>query len=75
MELDYYLWKHKITREKFAEDADITPSHLSTLIHKKRSPSLMTAIRIHRASHGKVSYEEMLRMQDRLIEDKEVENP
>lgn len=75
MDLDYYLWKYKITREAFAKAADITPPQVSALRHKKRNPSLPTAARIWRASKGKVSFLEQLMMKDRLIEDKEVKKP
>ena len=75
MELDYYLWKFKITRKAFAKLADITPPQVSELRQKKRNPSLPTAARIWRASNGKVSFLEQLMMKDRLIEDEEGENP
>lgn len=75
MELDYYLWKFKITRKEFAELADITPAQVSVLRKKKRNPSLPTAARIWRASNGKVCFLEQLMMKDRLIEDEEGEKP
>lgn len=67
MELDYYLFKNKIKHKDFAQIIGIMPHRLSVLIHKKASPNLVTAIKIHEATQGKVSYKEMVRLEDRLI--------
>jgi len=70
MELDYYLFKYKVDRAEFAKASHMSTSHLSTLVNKKRNPSLPTAARIWRASEGRVSFLEQLMMKDRLKDDK-----
>ena len=69
MELDYYLFKNKIKHKDFAKKIGIQPHHLSALVHKKVNPNLITAIKIYDASHGQISYKEMVRLQDRLAEE------
>ncbi len=66
MELDYFLFKYKIKNKDFAKKIGIQPHHLSALIHKKVSPNLITAIKIHDATNKQVSYKEMVRLKDRL---------
>lgn len=68
MELDYYLYKNKIKHKDFAKKIGLVPHRLSVIVHKRASPNLVTAIKIHEASEGKVSYKELVRMQDRLEE-------
>ena len=68
MELDYYLFKNKMTRKKFAEGIGIRPNHLSNIVNRKRTPSLPIAVRIHEATKQEVSFKEMIRDQDRVSE-------
>lgn len=65
MELDYYLWKNKIKKKKFAERLDIAPHTLSLIVNKKTCPTLFTALKIYFETKGKVSFFEMLRSEER----------
>ncbi len=66
MELDYYLFKHKISQRDFAVKAKVDPRRLCLYVHKKANPSLLTAVRISKATDGKVTPEELIRLEDRL---------
>lgn len=66
MDLSYYLWKNKISQVKFSKQIGLSKTNLSGLVTKKNSPSLVTAIKIHRETDGQVSYSEMLRPLDAL---------
>lgn len=69
MELDYYLWKNKIKNKDFAKRCGIAPPTLSVIVHKKRSPLLLTAIKINAETKGQVSLYELLTEEDRKIID------
>lgn len=64
MELDYYLWKNKISHKKFAKQIEITPPTLSIIVTKKRSPLLMNAVKIHCLTKGSVSLFNLLTLED-----------
>lgn len=66
MELDFYLFKNKIKHRDFAKTIGITESHLSTLIHKKMNPNILTIIKILEATKGRVSIYELVREKDQL---------
>ena len=66
MELDYYLFKTKIKYKDFAKKIGVQPHHLSSIVHKRVNPNLITAIKIIDATEGKVSLKELVRTQDRL---------
>ena len=61
MELKLYLCINNLTNKEFARKIGINPNHLSNLIHKKWTPQLALAIRIHEATNSEVSYREMLK--------------
>lgn len=65
MDLDEYLWKNKIRGTKFAKLMDANPNQVSMYVHKKQTPSLLMAAKIVHASEGKISYEELLKPQDK----------
>lgn len=65
MELDYYLFKHKIQHKTFAEKVGIQTRTLSLIVNHKTSPSLITALKIYFATDGKVSIFELLKQEDR----------
>jgi len=66
MDLDYYLWKNKIKFKDFARKLGIDPSHVSKLVQKKTTPSLIVAMKIHEESKGKIPFEEMISFSDKL---------
>ncbi len=66
MELDYYLWRNKISQNAFAKKLHISLSTLSQVVCRKNSPSLLTAVKIVKATNGVVTYEDLLRTRDRL---------
>ena len=67
MDLDEYLWRNKIKQKDFCEKVQIRPHTLSLLVKKKHTPKLYIAVNIHKATNGQVTYEEMLRDQDREL--------
>jgi plasmid maintenance system antidote protein VapI len=66
MELDYYLFKNKMKIKDFAEKIGIFPHNVSRIVNRKVTPHLVIAIKIHKATDGLVSYEEMVGEKDRL---------
>ena len=71
MDLDYYLWSNGITQKEFAKKIGMAPHSLNLIVNKKNAPTLLSAINIHRATKGEVTYEEMLKDSDKgkLIND------
>lgn len=70
MELDYYLWKNKIVHRDFAKKCGLAPHTISSIVNKKRSPHLLTALKIHFETNGIVSLYELLIPEEREIIDK-----
>ena len=70
MELDYYLWKNKIVHRDFAKKCGLAPHTISSIVNKKRSPHLLTALKIHFEANGIVSLYELLIPEEREIIDK-----
>lgn len=70
MELDYYLWKNKLSHKSFAKKVGIAPHSLSVIVNKKRTPLLTTAIKIHYEAGGAVSLYELMTLEDRKEVDK-----
>jgi plasmid maintenance system antidote protein VapI len=56
------------TQTEFSALVKSTPSTISKLCARSLSPSLELAVRIHAATHGQVSYEDMLATSDKEIE-------
>jgi DNA-binding XRE family transcriptional regulator len=65
MELDYYLWKNKLSHKSFAKKVGIAPHSLSVIVNKKRTPLLTNAIKIHYETAGAVSLYELMTLEDR----------
>lgn len=60
MDLDYWLFKNKITKTDFAKTLGISRGHLQGVISGKLSPSVKLAKKIEEATEGKVSKEKLL---------------
>ena len=54
-ELKKYLKKNKLTIRKFAEIIEYGSGNLSAMLSGKFKPSLKTALKIEKATNGKVS--------------------
>lgn len=54
-ELKKYLKKNKLTIKKFAEIIEYGGGNLSAMLRGKFKPSLKTALKIEKATNGKVS--------------------
>ena len=54
-ELKKYLKKNKLTIKKFAEIIEYGRGNLSAMLRGKFKPSLKTALKIEKATNGKVS--------------------
>lgn len=63
--LDYYLWDNKILHKAFAKNIGIAPHTLSVIANKKRTPLLITAIKIYCETKGAVPLHELLTLKDR----------
>lgn len=59
MDLKTYLQSRRISNKEFAELIDVAPCSVSNYICKKRKPALEIAIRIEKATNGKVTVEEL----------------
>ena len=68
VDLELYLFKNKIQRKVFAKSVGISESHMSSLVHKKVNPNILTAIKIIDCSEKQVTLKELVRMKDRLEE-------
>jgi len=64
MDLDYWLFKNKITKTDFARTIGISRGHLQGVISGKLKPSIKLAKKIEEATNGKVSKEELLFPED-----------
>lgn len=64
MDLDEYLWRNKILKKDFAEKVGMTPHALSSIVARKVSAKLHTAINIVEATEGQVTYRDLLRPED-----------
>ena len=69
MELDFYLFINKISQVDFARKVGISDVQLSQYVKKRKNPRLPLAVRINELTDGKVTCKELIRMQDRLIEE------
>ena len=70
MTLYEYLARNQVTKTQFAKDIDISQSALYKYINFERDPILEIAIKIHKASKGKIGYEDMVgSLQDADIEE------
>jgi len=67
LELGYYLRKNKISQKAFCEKIKIAPHTLNLLIRKKNSPTLLTALKIHFETNGKVSLSKLLKPAEQEI--------
>ena len=67
MDLDEYLWRNKIKQKDFCKKVQIRPHTLSLLVQKKHTTKLYIAINIHKATNGQVTYEELLRDEDKAL--------
>lgn len=66
MELDYYLFKNKITQVTLARALGLDRARVSMYVNKKVNPSLLTAVLIEEWTGGQVTCKELLRLKDRL---------
>ena len=64
MELGYYLFKNRIKIKDFAFRVGVVPYHMTKIIQKRVTPSLVTALKIHEETDGEVSFREMVREKD-----------
>lgn len=60
MKLDRYLWENKISQKSFSKKIGISLRNLWLIVHNQSSPGLLNAIKIVKATKGKVSYEDLL---------------
>lgn len=64
MNIDEYLWRNRITVNKFSGFVECAPLTISALKRNKRTTSLLIAIKIYETTNTLVSYEEMLSLED-----------
>jgi DNA-binding transcriptional regulator YdaS (Cro superfamily) len=60
MDLREYLFRHRIKIVDFSKELGCSRIHLGEVINKKRTPSLMFAKAIERATNGEVTVNELL---------------
>lgn len=70
MDIETYLWYHRISTKTFAEAVGITYPHLMNIAKRRATPNLVIAVRIHELTFGKVALDSMLSddMRQRLDE-------
>ena len=64
MDLEEYLFRHRIKKSHFAIGLGIAPGHFYAILAKRRRPSVNLAIKIEEMTDGKVSKEEVLFPED-----------
>jgi len=55
-----YLDAHDLKLHEFAEASGLSVSYLSRLVNRRLRPSMEAAIRIHRATGGEVTFEDLV---------------
>lgn len=60
MKLATYLKRNRLTAKQFSKLAGVSPPSIHNYLHGKKIPSLPTAIRIVRASRGKVRLRDLV---------------
>ena len=65
MELDYWLFKNKCSKIKLAKAIGVHPQTVFSVISKKRTPSLFTALSIEKYTSGEVKLFELLNDEDK----------
>jgi DNA-binding XRE family transcriptional regulator len=60
MELFEYIFKKKTRGCVLAEKVGVTPNTIVNLKTRKTSCNLITALKLHKLSGGKISFEELL---------------
>ena len=60
MFLDEWFWRKKITKRQMAKDLGIHPQTVYTVIERKHTPSLFTALAIYKYTKGEVTIFELL---------------
>ena len=68
MELDYYFFlerkRSKLTQKKFADKIGISNHALSSYVNKKRTPELLTALKIYFETKKEVKLYDLLSKED-----------
>ena len=60
MDLEEYLFRQRLKKNKFANGLGVTPSHLYAILSGRRRASVDLAIKIEQATQGKVKKEKVL---------------
>lgn len=69
MDLEEYLFRHRIKKSHFAKELGIAPGHFYAILGKRRRPSVKLAIKIEAMTGGKVKKEEVLFPEDTQYEE------
>jgi len=64
IDLDYYLWRNKILVKDFAKRINVSSSQLSIIRHRKMTPNLRLAMKIHKESNEQIAFSEMIALKD-----------
>lgn len=60
MDIETYLWKHRLTVTEFARQLGVMRATVSTYVNRTRKPQMKTAKKIEEVTRGEVTVEEML---------------
>lgn len=63
--LRYYLWKNNLSQKAFAKKIEVAVHTLNDIVLKKRSPSLIVAMKIYCETNGTVCLYDLLTIKDR----------
>lgn len=61
MNLRVFLFNHRISVTEFSKTLGCSRIHLSEIVNERRTPSLLLAKSIERATNGEVTAEELLK--------------
>ena len=65
LRLRYYLWENNLSQKAFAKKIEVAIHTLNDIVLKKRSPSLIVAMKIHCETNGIVCLYDLLTLEDR----------
>ena len=64
MDLEEYLWRKEMSILEFSKKISATYANLHKIVKKKRSPSMVTALKIVAESEGKVNFIDLISESD-----------
>lgn len=64
MDLDFWMFKNKVSRLEMARQLNINPGTLIALVKKRRTPTLFTCLAVEKYTRGEVTLVDLLSPKD-----------